>query len=230
MDGDKYISPYQLTRQYNISSGTLRRWAEHGKIRCIRPGDATATRKKRLYHADDIARLLGTGEPTDQPTTVCYARVSSSHQKEDLERQKALLSAHSPGCDIVSDIASGLNWNRPGLISILDRVHGGHIKTVVVAFKDRLCRFGFELLEWIFEKANAKIVVLNQSGDPGDKSHELSEDLLAVITVFTARNDGLRTTKSKRARNARVQDPSISDAESTTNPDGVVRSETVDLQ
>lgn len=217
MDGDKYISPYQLTRQYNISSGTLRRWAEHGKIRCIRPGDATATRKKRLYHADDIARLLGTGEPTDQPTTVCYARVSSSHQKEDL------LSAHSPGCDIVSDIASGL-------ISILDRVHGGHIKTVVVAFKDRLCRFGFELLEWIFEKANAKIVVLNQSGDPGDKSHELSEDLLAVITVFTARNNGLRAAKYKRARNARVQDPPISDAESTTNPDGVVRSETVDLQ
>ena len=229
MNGDKYISPYQLTRQYNISSATLRRWAEHGKIRCIRPGDATATRKKRLYHAGDIARLFGVDETNVQPTTVCYARVSSSHQKEDLERQKALLSAYAPGCDIVSDVASGLNWHRPGLISILDRVYAGHIKTVVVTFKDRLCRFGFELLEWIFEKANAKILVLSQSVDAGDKSNELSEDLLAIVTVFTAQNNGLRAAKYKRARNARIQDPHLSDTESTTDPERVVRSTPLDI-
>ena len=214
MNGDKYISPRHITQQYDVSSNTLIRWADQGKIRCIRPGG----KSKRLYHCDDIKKIFGASEENPRKT-VCYARVSSHHQREDLLRQKTLLGQKFPDAQIVEDIASGLNWNRSGFQAILERLFSGDIETIVVTYRDRLCRFGFELVEWFCSKVDAKIVVIEQDFDPQDKSRELAEDLLSIITVFTARNNGLRAAKYKKERGVNGSDKStcISNIESAPN-------------
>ena len=195
MNNDNYISATKIKNQFGVSSNTLRRWAEDGKIRCLRPNGT-----RRIYNSRDIQTFFGIKEELKTRKTVLYSRVSSLHQKEDLERQIKYLQTEYPECKIYKDIGSGLNWKRQGLNSLLEAVYKGDIGTVVVTYKDRLCRFGFELLEWIFKKANVKLVVLGADSKQEDPSRELSEDLLAITTIFVARNNGLRAGKYRRER------------------------------
>jgi len=196
METANYISASKITKQFDVSSGSLRRWAEEGKIRFLRPNKG-----KRIYHIEDIVRIFG-NKKENLKETILYAQVSSSHQKQDLERQTELLKTNYPNGKVITDVASGLNWRRHGFNALLERVHSGSVETVVVTYKDRLCRFGLELVEWIFSKYNTKLVVLNQRTDTSEPSTELSEDLLAVVNVFVAKNNGLRAGALKRARNA----------------------------
>lgn len=196
MNNDKYISPRHITKQFNITSGTLRLWAENGKIRCIRPNQTGG----RLYNTSDIEQIFGSNSAFKNQKTICYARVSSSHQKEDLERQETFFKQKYPDAIILKDIGSGLNWKRKGFNSLLEQIIAGDIKEVVVTYKDRLCRFGIELVEWIFKKFNVKLMVLSQNIDQKDISRELAEDLLAITTVFVARNNGLRAGAYRRQR------------------------------
>jgi putative resolvase len=194
-----YINAKQIRSKFDIATGTLRRWADEGKISCIRPNGT-----KRLYKASDVCKVFATNEaaPIKNKVAVCYARVSSQHQKEDLERQIELFTNKFPGRKIYRDIGSGLNWKRPGLMSLLDEVVSGNISEITVAYRDRLCRFGFELLEWLFYKNNIKLVVLNTYTDAATTSPsiELAEDLLAITTVFVAKNNGLRAGKYRKER------------------------------
>src|SRR4051812_50217104 len=115
--------------------------------------------------------MFGDNQTRQKPTQkvkVCYARVSSDHQQGDLERQIADLRQHFPGHEIISDIGSGLNWKRRGFAAILERVHAGAVDEVVVTRKDRLCRFGIELVEWIFEKNGTQLVVLGSDVSAGN--------------------------------------------------------------
>lgn len=196
MNNDKYISPRHITKQFNITSGTLRLWAENGKIRYIRPNQTGG----RLYNANDIEKIFGSNSTFKNQKTICYARVSSIHQKHDLERQESFLRERFPNSIIVKDIGSGLNWKRKGFCSILEQVIKGDIEKIVVTYKDRLCRFGIELVEWLFKKFNVKLLVLSQNIDQKDISRELAEDLLAITTVFVARNNGLRAGAYRRQR------------------------------
>ena len=199
MNNEHYIPPLMLTKQFNVTSGTLRKWAEDGKIRYLRPNG----NGRRLYHSEDVKKVFGFAEDTCIKQTICYARVSSNHQKEDLERQVKLLSTEYPGAKIIKDIGSGLNWKRPGLNALLEHIYKGDVKEVVVTYKDRLCRFGSEILEWIFKKSDVKLLVLSTSCDQKDISRELSDDLLAITTVFVARNNGLRAGHFRRERKAK---------------------------
>jgi predicted site-specific integrase-resolvase len=81
----------------------------------------------------------------------------------------------------------------------LERVYAGNIEKVVVTYRDRLCRFGIEPIEWVFSKHNVEFVVLNHSDEPGG-TQELAEDLLSITTVFVARNNGKRSAKYKKQR------------------------------
>lgn len=202
MDNELYISPARLTKKFDVTSNTLRRWSEEGKIRCLRPNSTEQRGGKRIYNVEDVKRIFGisNSELHTSRTTICYARVSSSHQKEDLERQVQTLKTHFPNSKIIKDVGSGLNWNRPGFKSLLELVHSGTVEQVVVAWKDRLCRFGFELVDWILQKSNTKLVVLGATDEVNDPSQELSEDLLAITTVFVARHNGLRAAYNKRQR------------------------------
>ena len=194
-----YTSASNIKQTYDVSVETLRRWAASGRVSFVRtPGG------KRLYSIADVRRAFGDDRPTNQTTKkvkVCYARVSSEHQRGDLERQITDLQQHFPGHEIVSDIGSGLNWKRRGFTALLERIHTGGVEEVVVTRKDRLCRFGSELLEWIFAKNGTKIVVLGSDvGADSSEAGELAEDLLSIVTVFVARHNGLRSAANRKRR------------------------------
>jgi predicted site-specific integrase-resolvase len=196
---EKYISANKITKKYDITSATLRRWAEENKIRCLRTTDGKG---KRIYHCEDIKQALGI--KPDQVICreiICYARVSSTHQKSDLERQVKVLNEAFPQAKVFQDIGSGLNFKRQGFVSLLQRIYKGDIEQVVVTYKDRLCRFGFELFEWILKQHDTKLLVLNESFETQQNvSNELAEDLIAVTNYFVAKNNGLRSAKYKKAR------------------------------
>lgn len=187
-----FLSAGHIKEHYDISRTTLRRWAEEGRVDIRRlPGG------KRLYLAEDIKRLVGEPQHAIREKII-YARVSSSHQKEDLQRQIDELSRVYPEHRVISDIASGINFRRKGLQTLLDLVNEGAVGEVVVAFKDRLARFGFELVEDIFKRHQVRLVVHN--GDLGGDTRELSEDLLAVVNFFVARNNGRRAGLYRKRR------------------------------
>ena len=158
---------------------TLRKWAREGRINYIRTEG-----NQRRY---DVDSYIGLSRPT---ITLCYCRVSSRKQSADLERQVAFMRERYPDAEVVTDVASGLNFKRKGLLSILERIHAGDKLRVVVAYRDRLARFGTELIETLLERNGGELVVLNQRDLSPEE--ELTTDLLAILTVFGARVNGLR--------------------------------------
>ncbi|EGJ30850.1 MULTISPECIES: IS607 family transposase [Moorena] len=143
-----------------LSKNTLRKYADDGTIRCEKTPGGT-----RLF---DPESLLTFGRrSTDDRTvrvasTICYCRVSSSKQKDDLVRQIAYMHSLFPQAEIIKDIGSGLNYKRKGLKTILERLMRGDQLTIVVACRDRLTRFGFELFEHLVSINGGKILVLDQ--------------------------------------------------------------------
>jgi predicted site-specific integrase-resolvase len=171
----------------NVHGNTLRRWADTGVIKFIRtPGGI------RLYDVESITVADGSAvkAPETRQAKIAYCRVSSAKQKDDLQRQVEFMRAKCPGYEIVTDVGSGLNFKRKGLRSILERALNGDLQEVCVSHRDRLCRFGFELISWILERQCVKLVVLsNESTSP---QQEFTEDLLAIVHVFSCRFNGLR--------------------------------------
>lgn len=204
MNHDVYISSKEIIDTYHVSYTTLRRWEEEGKVSCCRtPGGF------RRYKAKDIAVLFGAKEPNDifnsQPPskfTVCYARVSSEHQRADLERQVSELQSLNPESLSIRDIGSGINWNRPGFKRLLDLVHEGKVAKLVLTHRDRLCRFAYDLLAGILEKAGVEILVLSKGEDSHnpDPERELADDLLAITNHFVAKNNGLRAAANRKKK------------------------------
>lgn len=240
-----YISASKIREIYDVSVETLRRWAASGRVAIIRtPGG------KRLYSAADISRIFGEDQLQQQQSVqkakICYARVSSEHQRGDLERQIADLQRLLPEHEILSDIGSGLNWKRRGFTALLERVYTGGVAEVVVARKDRLCRFGLELVEWIFEKNGTRLVVLGSDVNTSSSEvGELAEDLLSIVTVFVARHNGMRSAINRKRRHETLEEdqstkeipgsqgstcPPLSHQRRTTDTQKVDRHSTVDLQ
>ena len=191
---------------------TLRRYANEGKILHYRNSAG-----QRLYDVD--AYLRG----ATRPTIVCYCRVSSAKQRGDLNRQVAQMQDLYPDAEVVTDVAGGLNWQRRGLLSILERLHRGDKLELVVAHRDRLVRFGFELIEWLVQQNGGSVVVLNQS-DASPES-ELTEDLLAILDTFSCRMHGLR-----RYRSAIAQDTGLSQHLAEDTDSDLAGRQPVDLQ
>ena len=175
----RYVPSREASRILGVHPQTLRTWAREGRIDYIRTEG-----NQRRY---DVDSYIGNSKPT---ITVCYCRVSSKKQSKDLERQIAFMRERYPDAEIVSDVASGLNFKRRGLLSILERLHQGDKLTVVVAYRDRLARFGTELVETLLKCNGGELVVLNQRDLSPEE--ELTTDLIAILTVFGARVNGLR--------------------------------------
>ena len=189
MNEDKYIKPKQASKLTGLTLTTLRRMGDSGEIPCIKMDSG-----RYIYN---ISKFVGDRNPTaPDRKKICYARVSSRGQKADLQNQIEYLKTKYPTYEIISDYGSGLNYKRKGLKEILDFAYKGELEEIVVTYKDRLCRFGFELIEYIIQsQSNAKIVVLSNSRASSES--ELATDLLSIITVFGARMHGLRKYKSK---------------------------------
>ena len=178
-DSLMYVPSRKACLELGVHANTLRRWADEGKIRYIRTAGG-----KRLYDCSSVEQNSSTKK------NYCYCRVSSQKKKDDLERQVQFMSERFPDHTILKDVGSGLNFKRKQLLFLLEECAMGRVGEVVVAYRDRLCRFGFELLEWFFSKNSVKLVVLEQQ--ELSPQQELVADLLSVITDFSSRVHGLR--------------------------------------
>lgn len=177
---EQWLSAHKVRRLLGVHPNTLRNWDRDGKVKTKRtPGN----RRLYLYSSLPISEK-------EEKSDICYIRVSSSKQKDDLKRQELFMREKFPGYEIVKDIGSGINFKRKGFESLLERVHRRSVKRIVVAHKDRLCRFGFELFERICRLNGAEVMVLdNTKLSPNE---ELVQDLCSIIHVFSCRIHGLR--------------------------------------
>ncbi len=199
-DYENYISTQEACELYKVSISTLRKWDREGKIDTFRtPGKqrrySTQLFSKNTINTQSVTKISNSDITNVQKQKICYCRVSSSHQKNDLQRQKEFLQSKYPDYRIVQDIGSGINWKRGGLKTILELAMQNKLDTVVVAHKDRLCRFAFELVHWILESNNVKLVVLDKSVCSTEQ--ELAEDLLSIIHVFSCKQMGKRRYKKE---------------------------------
>jgi predicted site-specific integrase-resolvase len=196
-----WLKPRDIKRRLGISEATLRKWVNtHAISFRTTPGG---------HHRYDIAsagRVTLVQSPDSRPTHpfataykpnketerfgAIYCRVSSHKQKEDLQRQVATCQAQFPDYKVYTDICSGLNYTRKALPRLLEHVQNGLVSQVVVAHKDRLARFGVELITWILDQHNTPLLILS---DPhGSPEQELTEDLMAIVHVFSCRLNGKR--------------------------------------
>ncbi len=185
-----YVPLRKAVERLGLHPNTLRKYADEEKIQVIKNEAG-----QRLYNVE--AYIRGSAKAT----LICYCRVSSSKQKDDLQRQIQYMQSLYPEAEVVKDIGSGLNFKRKGLRSLLDRLLRGDKLTLVVACRDRLCRFGFELIQYMVEQNGGKIVVLDQTVHVIPlwccPQTELTTDLLSIIHVFSCRMHGLRKYSKK---------------------------------
>jgi excisionase family DNA binding protein len=199
MMSEKLLTLREACRRLGIHPNTLRKWDKQGKLRVVR----TVGGRRRIPESE-IERLMGFIKPDVSKNAVIYARVSSHDRKQkgDLERQKQSLLdyAKSRGYNILAvleDVASGLNENRKSLNKLFDIVEGRKIGVVVVAFKDRLTRFGFRYLEQYFSSYGVRIEIV-KGEQPKDAYQELLEDLIALVSSFAGKLYGLRSHKYEK--------------------------------
>ncbi|MEZ2314577.1 MAG: IS607 family transposase [Microcoleus sp.] len=192
----KYVKPNEAANTLGVCLRTLRRWEAEGKINTIKTPSG-----QRRY---DIEKFIKKeSEPEGGRATVIYARVSTRPQKADLDRQVERLSTLYPGAEVVKEVGGGLNLRRKGLINILGRVLRGDIAIIVVAHKDRLARFGFDIIEWLCEQFDCKIVVLNQiSLSPHT---ELVQDIVAILHSFSSRLYSIRRLENQIKQELQVE-------------------------
>ena len=207
----RYETYAKIKLLYNISPQTVRNWATRGSIgyKCVQ----NETRKTWLYdvdsigvfiqkNTDDVAKEIEAKR--DKPVRIIYTRVSSTKQAADLQRQRDLLSAAFPDTEVVEDIGSGLNFHRHGFTKLVRRICNDEITQVVVSFKDRLCRFGYELFELICSIHGTTILVYGDGiVDPTivrDDESKLKDDLLSVVNVFVASHNGKRAQVLRKER------------------------------
>jgi putative resolvase len=167
---------------------TIRRWEREGKLITKRLPSG-----HRYFDESDVRLLLG-GAP-DKKSIVVYCRVSSAGQKDDLASQIAAMEAYClagaiPVDEWVQEIGGGMNFKRKHFLSIIDRIQRGEIVKLIVAHRDRLMRFGFDLFSHIATENNCEIVVANQ--ESLSPQQEMVEDLMAIVHTFSCRLYGMR--------------------------------------
>jgi predicted site-specific integrase-resolvase len=151
-----------------------------------------------MYSVDGVMGLLGQ-HPIEKRSYI-YARVSSAKQQGDLDRQIEDLQKAYPGYTLIQDIGSGVNFKRKGLQTILGHALTGMVGEVAIMHRDRLARIGYDLLEFIFTKTSAKLVVHGTDEADADGKHDLADDLLAVTTLFVASHNGRRAAENRKRR------------------------------
>jgi len=193
---ERLLRPKEACSRLGISYSTLRRWVKEGRIRAVQ----TIGGRYRIPESE-VRRLLSGGEAREA-RAIIYARVSSSDQRSDLERQIQYLTQYCTAkgyrvVDVLSDVASGLNTERRGLLKLFSYVVNRQVDVVVVTYRDRLARFGFEYLEYFFKQYGVRIeIVLGE--EPKDAYQELVEDLIAIVSSFAGKLYGLRSRRKKQ--------------------------------
>ena len=219
----KFVTTKKATEILGVHYQTLYYWEKKGKIETIRtPGGRrlyNVVKYLETYGGEKYQRIIEEAIEKDdndtqkedndnkedekiQKRNICYVRVSTLGQKDDLERQKKYMKDKYPTYDIIADIGSGINFNRQGIRRIIRYAIDGEINRVVVAYKDRLTRFGFELIEdLIKEYSKGEIVIEDNKGEKKEPKEELIEDVLQILNVYTAKLNGLRKYTKKVKKN-----------------------------
>lgn len=193
---NKFLSIQAAAKYLGVSPQTLRRWESKKQIS---PSHRTQGGQRR-YDLQSLQPFDRSHQITDRPT-VAYARVSSHDQKEDLQRQVHMLemycSAKGWTFTVIQDLGSGMNYNKRGLKQLLEQIMNGQMGRLVLTHKDRLLRFGAELVFSLCAVKNVEVVIINQGDEPSFEE-ELAKDVLEIITVFSARLYGSRSHKNKQ--------------------------------
>lgn len=203
----------EFSKMVGVSVKTLQRWDRSGILVATRTPTG-----RRVYTDEHLAKATGLKSHVRIKKVVAYTRVSSQAQKPDLDNQLRTLEdfTRQSGLAVdewVSEVDGGLNFERKKFLSIIDRIVAGRISVLVIAHKDRLARFGFELIEHLCKTHDCRLVVLdNETLSP---EQEMIQDMLAIVHCFSARLYGLRNYR-KALRKAleddtRTQDPAQSD-------------------
>jgi len=154
----------------------------------------------RYYSDEQLSEYLNKDNKPQQLPIILYARVSTRSQKDDLDGQveNLKLYAISKGYsfEIITDIGSGIDYTKHGLKQLIQKINNKEISKIVVLYKDRLIRFGFELIEYLCELNNVGIEIIDNTTI--SKETELTNDLIQIITVFANRLYGSRSKKTLR--------------------------------
>jgi putative resolvase len=189
------VSIGPAANELGVAKETLRRWEKCGKI--------TVDRTKKGHRRYDLASLrdISPKKNFDERYTLGYARVSNHDQKEDLKRQVIVLesfcASHGWKFEILQDLGSGLNYDKKGLRKLIKEICTRRVARLVIVHKDRLLRFGAELIFSLCEQFGTEVVIINSS-EAGNFEDDLVQDVLEIITVFSARLYGSRSRKNKK--------------------------------
>ena len=194
---EKLLNIKETSELLNISQSTLRRWEKEGRL----IPDARTKGNQRRYKLSSIRPEMIKSSNVGKKT-IAYARVSSSDQKNDLERQKQLLelycSSNGWEFELISDLGSGINYKKKGLKKLINLIVEDKIGRLILTHKDRLLRFGAELIFSICEAKEVEIIIINKGENTSSFEEDLAKDVLEIITVFSARLYGARSHKNKK--------------------------------
>lgn len=196
---EQYIPIREACAITGINHQTIRKWVDSGKIKHYKTPS-----NQRMLSKQSVLSLTNNIHNTKKQKQIIYCRVSSPKQKDDLIRQCDKLQDLYPNHEIIKDIGSGINWQRKGLKTILECAMSGELKELVVAHKDRLSRFGYELVEWIIKSNGGAVTVLDEEMHTSTEQ-ELAEDLLSIVHIYSCKQMG------KRRYNKDVTNKNLSD-------------------
>jgi putative resolvase len=184
---DTYLTGADAASRLGLCQATLRAYDKAGKIETIR------VKGKRRYN---VAKFLRESGIKEEKRTVCYCRVSTHGQSGDLARQIEYMKEKYPEAEIISDVGSGINFQRAGLIKIIDYAIRGELGRLIVAYKDRLCRIGYDLIRHILlTYSKTEIIIDNDITETVNE--ELAQDIIQIITVYSAKINGMRKYKKR---------------------------------
>lgn len=193
----KYYTIGEFSKIINKSIQTLRRWDKEGKLKPV----YITSGKHRMYSEEQFNELIGHKIDKNKIRKIIgYCRVSSLKQKDDLERQRRYVTeymiAKGYSFEIITDIGSGINYCKKGLNDLIELIINNEVEKIVILYKDRLIRFGYELIENICNHYNTKIEIIDNTIKTEDQ--ELVEDLIQIVTVFSCRLQGKRANKARK--------------------------------
>jgi putative resolvase len=191
----KYYSIGEFAKAIGKTTKTLRNWDKAGTLKPTR----VETTGYRYYSQEQLNHFLGIKGIKDKKI-IGYCRVSSNKQKDDLERQienvKTYMIARGYSFHVITDIGSGINYNKKGLNQLIDMITSSEVEKIVILYKDRLLRFGFEIIENLCNKYGTTIEIIDNTEKTEEQ--ELVEDLIQIVTVFSYGLQGKRANKAKR--------------------------------
>ena len=201
----KYYSIGEFANKIGKTVQTLRNWDKNGTLK---PSHITSG-GTRYYSQEQLNHFLGLKSKTKiDKKIIGYCRVNSHKQKDDLERQienvRTYMYAKGYQFEIISDIGSGINSNKKGLNKLIDMITNSEVDKIVVLYKDRLIRFGYELIENLCEKYGTTIEVIDNTEKIEEQ--ELVEDLIQIVTIFSCRLQGKRANKAKKMIKELIED------------------------